>query len=103
MAEKLDEMIVRLLGVYTQEELKDLLGVSLKSIDNYKNGANPNKKTKAEVLNLYKKVSENNWQRLQISNKSAGPATNTVSAAGIVLKRLTGSSSPVNRKRNLKY
>lgn len=72
MPQKLDEMIIKLLEVYTQEELKSLLGVSLKSIDNYKNGANPSKKTQAELISLYNKVSENKWQKLPAEKNPFG-------------------------------
>lgn len=89
MGIKLDEMVVKLLEIYTQDELKDLWGVSLKSIDNYKNGGNPNKKLIPVISETYKKLHKNGWLKIPIAelkNFRNGANMNLTELAAYVIK-----------------
>lgn len=88
MAENYTSNIKAICKVYTQDEAASMLGVSVKSIQNYLSGERPGKKSIGKIQELYNKLLSNKWERLPQENSKTGKKEVSITADAVLLKVL---------------
>lgn len=88
MVNSVKQMITKIISLYTQDEAGGLLGVSSKSIQNYLDGKPASKKISGSILELYRKLSDNNWERIPLHKLSEKHKTLQITPEGALLKTL---------------
>lgn len=88
MAGTLNKMIEHICKAYTQEEAAALLGVTAKSVQNYLSGENPSKKIIGKIQELYRKLKDNNWERIPMQVLSDRSEVFQITPEAVLLKVL---------------